>query len=370
MIAQQSTCGTKRAVGYVRVGTQEQATVGVSLDAQRDKLRAYCKLNDIALTDILADEGLSGSTMDRPGLQTALRMIRSGQASTLIVVKLDRLSRSLRDVCTLVEDFFSDERYHLLSVCGMVNTQSAVGRMLMMNLANFNQFEREMISERTRDALQHMKAQGIRLGYAPFGYQLGTERDDRGRRPLMPHRREQAVIASIKSMHAMGVKFQEIARRLNAEQIPSRRGRWCASRISTVLQREGLHTPRTNNLASPLRYDRPAASTLAQKLREQGLSLHKIGLRLSKEKLTPQRGGTWHPAQVAQLLRCPNPTDRVAAARRAFQLRQQGITLQEVGVRLTMEGFQTKAGGPWYPSLVRSLILSFASLNEDSVEPP
>ena len=67
--------------------------------------------------------------MDRPGLQAALQMIKRGRANTLIVVKLDRLSRSLRDVCTLVEDFFDDERYHLLSVCGMVNTHTAAGRM-------------------------------------------------------------------------------------------------------------------------------------------------------------------------------------------------------------------------------------------------
>jgi hypothetical protein len=136
---------TKTAIGYVRVSTQEQATEGVSLDAQRDRLRGYCKGNGIKLIDIVGDEGLSGSTLERPGLQAALHMLRRGRANTLIVVKLDRLSRSLRAVCALVEDYFADERYHLLSVCGMVNTHSAAGRMLMMNLANFNQFERDMI---------------------------------------------------------------------------------------------------------------------------------------------------------------------------------------------------------------------------------
>src|SRR5262245_2046932 len=105
----------KTAIGYVRVSTQEQATEGVSLAATREWLRAYCKSNDIKLIDIIADEGLSGSTLERPGLQAALRMLRRGSANTLIVVKLDRLSRSLRDVCTLVDDYFSDERYHLLS---------------------------------------------------------------------------------------------------------------------------------------------------------------------------------------------------------------------------------------------------------------
>ena len=140
----QHTNDTKTAIGYVRVSTQEQATEGVSLDAQTDRLRAYCKLHGIRLIDIKMDEGISGSTLDRPGLQAALQILRRGRANTLIVAKLDRLSRSLRDVCTLVEDYFSDERYHLLSLCGMVNTHSAAGRMVLMNLANYAQFEREL----------------------------------------------------------------------------------------------------------------------------------------------------------------------------------------------------------------------------------
>lgn len=159
MNTQRSTNAAKVAVGYVRVSTQEQVSEGVSLDAQRDKLRAYCKCSGIKLIDIKADEGISGGTLERPGLQAALAMLRRGTANTLIVVKLDRLSRSLRDVCTLVEDYFGNERYHLLSLCGMANTHSAAGRMVLMNLANYAQFEREMISERTRDALRHMKAQ-------------------------------------------------------------------------------------------------------------------------------------------------------------------------------------------------------------------
>jgi DNA invertase Pin-like site-specific DNA recombinase len=91
-------------------------------------------------------------------------MVRRGRVNTLIVAKLDRLSRSLRDVCALVEELFSDERYHLLSLCGMVNTPSAAGRMVLMNLANYCQFARKMISERTRDVLQQMKAQGVGEG--------------------------------------------------------------------------------------------------------------------------------------------------------------------------------------------------------------
>lgn len=360
MRTQQSTSNTKTAIGYVRVSTQEQATEGVSLDAQRDRLRAYCKLHAIKLIDIKADEGISGSTLERPGLQAALQMIKRGRANTLIVAKLDRLSRSLRDVCTLVEDFFGDERYHLLSLCGMVNTHSAAGRMVLMNLANYNQFEREMISERTRDALQHIRAQGVRLGPAPYGYEFSHEVDDKGRRILVPLAHEQEVLSKIKSMRADGLRLHEIARRLNEAQIPARRqGVWRAQRLSIVLRRKDtspVHPNRPHGPRIPLRYDREAATARARELRAQGLSLSKIGQRLRKEKLTPLRGGIWHPAQVAELLRGALPGDRKAAARRAGQLRAQGMQLREIGVRLATEGFFPKEGGIWHPAQVHALL--------------
>ncbi|HAN92756.1 MAG TPA: recombinase, partial [Nitrospira sp.] len=140
---------TNVAIGYVRVSTQEQAQDGVSLDVQRDKIRAYCKNQGIRLIDIKSDQGISGGTMERPALQAALAALDRGQANTLIVVKLDRLSRSVKDLCQLIDKYFAHEQYHLLSLCGMVNTHSAAGRMMMLNLANYAQFERELIRERT-----------------------------------------------------------------------------------------------------------------------------------------------------------------------------------------------------------------------------
>lgn len=362
MRTHQQTNDHRTAIGYVRVSTQEQATDGVSLDAQRDRLRAYCKLNAIKLIDIKADEGYSGSTLDRPALQAALQMLRRGRANTLIVAKLDRLSRSLRDVCTLVEELFSNERNHLLSLCGMVNTHSAAGRMVLMNLANFYQFERELISERTRDALQHMKAQGIRLGPAHYGYELGQQLDERGRRVLVPVASEQAVIAKIEALRKEGLSFREVVQRLNEEQVPARRGGiWRVNGVRNALIRDGKHTARPTKKPGPripLRYDRETAMERAKELRAEGLSLREVGLRLRKERLVPLRGGIWHPAQVAELLRGARPGDRAAAARRASELRAQGMQLREIAVRLAMDGYLPKEGGIWHPARVHELLAS------------
>jgi site-specific DNA recombinase len=362
MRTHQQTNAPRTAIGYVRVSTQEQATDGVSLDAQRDRLRAYCKFNGIKLIDIKSDEGYSGSTLDRPALQAALQMLRRGRANTLLVAKLDRLSRSLRDVCTLVEELFSDERNHLLSLCGMVNTHSAAGRMVLMNLANFYQFERELISERTRDALQHMKAQGIRLGPAHYGYELGQQLDERGRRVLVPVESEQAVIAKMMALRESGLSFRDVARRLNEERVPARRGGvWRVNGVRNALMHDGKHAAhptKKHGPRIPLHYDRETATERATELRAEGLSLREVGLRLRKERLTPLRGGIWHPAQVSELLRTATRDDREAVSRRAIALRTEGMQLREIGVRLATEGYWPKEGGIWHPGQVHALLAS------------
>ena len=302
MRTHQHTNDTKTAIGYVRVSTQEQATDGVSLGAQRDRLRLYCKTNGIKLIDIVADEGISGSTLERPGLQTALRMIKRGRANTLLVAKLDRLSRSVRDICMLIDDYFSDERYHLLSVCGMVNTHNAAGRMLLLNLANYNQFEREVISERTRDALQHMMKQGVRLGPAPYGYEFSHNTDGNGRRLLVPLADEQLVLRKIRDMRAEGLKLHQIARLLNEKGVKPRYcARWSLQSVYSLLRVHGLHKARSTG--SPLSYDRVRAYRLALSLRQDGARLRTIAEALTRAQLRPKNAQRYTVASVQDLLR-------------------------------------------------------------------
>ena len=119
--------GTQRrtkAVGYVRVSSEQQASEGVSLDAQRHRLRDYCRAMDIELVDIIADEGYSASTLKRPGLQVALSMLRQRRADSLIVVKLDRLTRCVKDLGTLCEQYFRTASPILSFRCRMPSTRA------------------------------------------------------------------------------------------------------------------------------------------------------------------------------------------------------------------------------------------------------
>jgi hypothetical protein len=121
----------------------------VSLDAQRAKVKAYAELYDLELAEVIVDAGESAKSLDRPGLKRALGMLKAGEAEALLVVKLDRLTRSVVDLGTLVERYFAPGKAALLSVGEQIDTRSAAGRLVLNVLASVSQWEREAIGERT-----------------------------------------------------------------------------------------------------------------------------------------------------------------------------------------------------------------------------
>lgn len=211
---------TTKAVGYIRVSTDKQAEHGVSLDAQRAKLEAYAALYDIELVAVIVDAGVSAKTLDRPGLQRALGLLRKGQAQALIVAKLDRLTRSVKDLGTLVEDYFSSDRISLLSVADSIDTRTAAGRLVLNVLGSVAQWEREAIGERTKDALRHKKAQGHKTGGdVPYGYHLAD--DDK---TLVPNDAEQAMLTAIREARTRGLSQRAVVAELARQGFTTRKG--------------------------------------------------------------------------------------------------------------------------------------------------
>ena len=165
-----------KVIGYIRVSTEEQASDGVSLATQREKLNAYASLYELELIEIIEDAGQSGKTLNRPGLQQALTMIRKGQAAGLLIAKLDRLSRSVVDWNELIDGYFGEKAgKQLFSVADSIDTRTAAGRLVLNVLMSVAQWERETIGERTKDALQHKIRKGERCGKVRFGYTLAED---------------------------------------------------------------------------------------------------------------------------------------------------------------------------------------------------
>jgi site-specific DNA recombinase len=120
-----------KTIAYLRVSTEKQADKGVSLDVQRAKVAAYATLYDLEVVEVIVDAGESAKSLDRPGLQRALGMLKAGTAEALLVVKLDRLTRSVVDLGTLVDRYFAPGKAALLSVGEQIDTRSAAGRLVL-----------------------------------------------------------------------------------------------------------------------------------------------------------------------------------------------------------------------------------------------
>ena len=220
-----------KVVGYIRVSTQGQVEDGISLDAQEAKVRAWADLNGADEVAVFRDEGISGKRSDnRPGLHAALDMVSKGDA--LVVYSLSRLSRSTKDTLLLSETLLKKEA-DLVSMSEKIDTTTAAGKMVFRMLAVLSEFERDQISDRTRFALAHKKANGEKTGGdIPFGYRL-----DGGR--LIKDENEQKAIALIRELRRKGYRLQAICDELAKEGYRTRRGnlKWQPKTVSRIIER-------------------------------------------------------------------------------------------------------------------------------------
>jgi DNA invertase Pin-like site-specific DNA recombinase len=209
-----------RVIGYLRCSTEEQADSRAGLEAQRTAILAEAQRRGWSETDLtfVEDAGFSGKNLDRPGIIAALDALRHRRADTLVVSKLDRLSRSMLDFAGLM-DRASRERWALVALDLGVDTSTPAGEAMASVLATFAQLERRLIGERTKDALAAKKAAGVRLG-----------------RPVSI---SSNVASHIVDLRSAGLTLRDIVVRLQREGIPTASGRpeWQISTVQRVLAR-------------------------------------------------------------------------------------------------------------------------------------
>lgn len=193
---------------YRRVSTDKQADEGYSLDVQAEKLQAYAKtFSNVREVRDYMDDGYSGSSLDRPGIGRLMKDIQAGEITHVIVVKLDRLSRSQKDTLHLIEDVMIPANVAFISIMESFNTDTAFGRAMVGILSVFAQLERENIFERTRGGMQKRVEKGYWPGggRTPYGYDY-----DPVKGILVPN--EQAeMVRYIYDRYLAGVSMQAIA---------------------------------------------------------------------------------------------------------------------------------------------------------------
>lgn len=219
-----------KTIGYVRVSTGEQGDSGLSIENQIEKISAYCKAYNLDLAETIVDVD-SGKNLKRPGVQRLIQMCKSKECEAVVIYKLDRITRNQRDLHDLVYSVFIENGIQFKSMQESFDTSTAVGRMVLNLLGVIIQWEREAISERTKEALDVLKKQGRRAGEIPYGFDLNNGK-------LVPNRWEQSQLEYIARLRANGFSYKQISDKLNLQSIPPKKGRkWFPMSVMQICKR-------------------------------------------------------------------------------------------------------------------------------------
>lgn len=233
MAKRKSQSSDKSSLLYIRVSTLEQLK-GVSLDAQEERLRAYCQMSglDVAPGDVIREEGVSASVplSRRPGGARLLQRVNEG-VSHVVALKLDRLFRDAEDALRQTKAWDkAGVTLHLIDMGGSsLNTASAIGRMLLTTIAAAAELERNLVSERTTLSLAHKRQHRQKFNHAPYGFDVVDT-------ALVENPAEIAIVKLIRERRNDGWSLRMIADALNEDGVPTKvRGSWYARTVKNIL---------------------------------------------------------------------------------------------------------------------------------------
>jgi DNA invertase Pin-like site-specific DNA recombinase len=345
-----------------------QAADGLSLEAQQAAIEQYCKMHGYHLTKIYRDV-LSGAKAQRPGLKEALGSLERG-ADLLIVLKFDRLSRSIKHFCELYERYFKDGNRELIAIRESIRLDSSLGRALVSILLVFAQMEREAAGERTRETIRHIRAQGYHFGKVPYGMRMVPAPDNPRMRVLVENEEEQAVLGQLKAWAECEIGITEMASRLNAAGIKPPQGeKWTKSIIYNLKLRLSWISPRPHNQRP---YSDAEVKERILELRARGHSYRQIASIMNEQGWIPLKGRRFTDRVVCQQLRSTDETKLLSPRRylenliermkQEHEAEHSEVPFQRPGYPrlaglLTEAGYTTPKGrGRWWPAQVQQLL--------------
>lgn len=234
-----ASTSNNRAVGYIRVSTEEQALEGLSLATQEQRVRAYCAYKGLELVELVVDAGVSASKPlgDRPGGAAVLTHLRRRKEPVrhVVALKLDRLFGETTDALGVVQQWAkAGAALHLIDLGGdSVDVCTGIGRFFLTMLAGVAELERTHISERTTAVLHDKRDRGQRTSrWAPYGYYHSAEGDR-----VIPEPGEQRVVALVHELRAGGMTFRGIVEELERRRITPRGEKWHLATVQLILRR-------------------------------------------------------------------------------------------------------------------------------------
>jgi DNA invertase Pin-like site-specific DNA recombinase len=218
-----------RVAIYTRVSTEDQAKEGFSLDAQLEKLRAYCTARDWEIAGEYVDEGYSGRKTRRPAYTRMMEEIDAWDV--LLVLKMDRIHRNSKNFMFMMEDLGKKGK-EFVSMMESLDTSTAMGRFVMDIIQRIAQLESEQIGERVYIGMeQKAKINGGVLGFnTPYGYDYVNGK-------LQINQNEATAVKEMYSWYLSGKSIGKITKILNEAKLPTKKGRlWAKKTISTILK--------------------------------------------------------------------------------------------------------------------------------------
>lgn len=192
---------------YVRVSTQEQAKEGLSIDAQIDKCKSFCNARDWNVFKVYRDAGYSAGSLNRPALELMLRDAQEQKFKIILVYKIDRFSRKLKDLIMVLDDL-KTKKINFTSVTEQIDTTSAMGEAFFQIIGVFAQLERGMVKERVELSFERKIKFGEALFRAPFGYVYQNKK-------LVPDLINAHKIQEIFEMWAKNINYKAICEKYN-----------------------------------------------------------------------------------------------------------------------------------------------------------
>jgi DNA invertase Pin-like site-specific DNA recombinase len=212
----------RRAIGYIRVSTAEQAENGMSLEAQRDKIEQYCNLHDMQLIG-LREDVYTGKTAERDGINDIMDMARNGEIDHVVFWKLDRFGRRLIDLLNMSQQLH-DMGVAIHSVVENLDTESAQGNLYFQLLGSFAEFERRLISERTRNTMALKRKKKERISrHSPLGARFVFAKEVGDKPMIIPHEGELNAIRMACELRDQNLSFSEISKELEKRGLVSPR---------------------------------------------------------------------------------------------------------------------------------------------------
>jgi DNA invertase Pin-like site-specific DNA recombinase len=204
----------RATVGYIRVSTEAQAEIGLGLQVQKERIKAYATSQGLTTQKIFADEGVSGSTLERPAMQELIEAIKRREIERVIIYKLDRISRNLRNLLNLYEDVFLKSDCALVSISENFDTHNPQGKLFFQLIGSFAEFERAVITERVTSGRRLAMSKGQ---FGGGGVPLGYKSAGRGSKQIVVDPAKAETVKRTFRLRESGLPLKEIARRLNDE---------------------------------------------------------------------------------------------------------------------------------------------------------